>query len=124
MFKEVIQFVAAGGTFVPASVLLQGDNGQMSDVEEANNLVNYGSKAVIHQSSNEIQGRSAAAGFTPRELTVILRLRDGKSNKSIARELALTEGTVKLYVRRIMKKLGVQNRTQAALVATNMRLAD
>jgi DNA-binding NarL/FixJ family response regulator len=121
MFKEAIQFVAAGGTFVPASVLLRAE--QMSDLDEASNVVKHGSKEVSHQNWNEIQGR-VAAGFTARELTVILRLRDGKSNKSIARELAITEGTVKLYVRRIMKKLGVENRTQAALVATNMQLAE
>jgi DNA-binding NarL/FixJ family response regulator len=123
MFKEVIQFVAAGGTFVPASVL-RGENGQMSDVDKADNVVKHGSSDVIHQNPNEIQERSVAASFTPRELTVIARLRDGKSNKLIARELTITEGTVKLYVRRIMKKLGVENRTQAALVATNMHLAE
>jgi DNA-binding NarL/FixJ family response regulator len=124
MFKEAIQFVAAGGTFVPASVLLRGENGQMSDVDEADDVVKHGSKEAIHQDSNEIQERRVAASFTPRELTVISRLRDGKSNKLIARELTITEGTVKLYVRRIMKKLEVENRTQAALVATNMHLAE
>jgi DNA-binding NarL/FixJ family response regulator len=124
MFKEAIQFVAAGGTFVPASVLLRGEDGQMSDVEEAGKVLKHISNDVIHQSSNEIQERRVAASFTPRELTVISRLRDGKSNKLIARELKITEGTVKLYVRRIMKKLEVENRTQAALVATNMHLAE
>ena len=33
-FKEAIQFVAAGGTFVPASVLLDRENGQVGDVDE------------------------------------------------------------------------------------------
>ena len=124
MFKEAIQFVAAGGTFVPASVLRRGENGQMSDVDEADDVVKHGSNEKNHQNSNEIQERRVAASFTPRELAVISRLRDGKSNKLIARELTITEGTVKLYVRRIMKKLGVENRTQAALVATNMHLAE
>jgi two-component system nitrate/nitrite response regulator NarL len=55
---------------------------------------------------------------------VISHLRDGKSNKLIARELTICEGTVKLHVRRIMRKLGVANRTQAALVATNLQLAE
>jgi DNA-binding NarL/FixJ family response regulator len=123
MFKEAIQFVAAGGTFVPASVL-RGENGQMSEVDEIDRVVKHGTNEVIHQNSNEIQERRVAASFTPRELTVISRLRDGKSNKLIARELKITEGTVKLYVRRIMKKLEVENRTQAALVATNMHLAE
>jgi DNA-binding NarL/FixJ family response regulator len=123
MFKEAIQFVAAGGTFVPASVLLRGENGRMSDIDQADKVVKHGSNEINHQNLDESQERRVAVSFTSRELTVIARLRDGKSNKLIARELMITEGTVKLYVRRIMKKLGVENRTQAALVATNMRLA-
>jgi DNA-binding NarL/FixJ family response regulator len=124
MFKEAIQFVAAGGTFVPASALLRGENEAMGDVDQASNLVMHGSNEVTHENSNETQERGLTINFTPRELTVISRLRDGKSNKLIARELALQEGTVKLHVRRIMKKMGVANRTQAALLATNMQLAE
>jgi DNA-binding NarL/FixJ family response regulator len=123
MFKEAIQFVAAGGTFVPASVL-RGENGQMSDVNEAGKVLKHGSNEVIHQNSNENQERSVSPSFTTRELAVISRLRDGKSNKMIARELAITEGTVKIYIRSIMKKLRVENRTQAALLAANMQLTE
>jgi DNA-binding NarL/FixJ family response regulator len=123
MFKEAIQFVAAGGTFVPASALLQLENVQMSE-NETNHRVKYESNEVIRQNGNEAHEQMDAPSFTPRELTVISRLRDGKSNKLIARELAIAEGTVKLYVRRIMKKLEVENRTQAALVAANMHLAE
>jgi DNA-binding NarL/FixJ family response regulator len=61
--------------------------------------------------------------FTPRELEVISCLKEGKSYKVIVRQLTICEGTVKLHVRRIMKKLGVENRTQAALLTTNMMLA-
>jgi DNA-binding NarL/FixJ family response regulator len=124
MFKEAIQFVAAGGTFVPASVLLRGENVQMSDIHETGGLVNYGGNEVTHQNWNETHELRVAARFTPRQLAVISHLRDGKSNKLIARELTICEGTVKLHVRRIMRKLGVANRTQAALVATNLQLAD
>jgi DNA-binding NarL/FixJ family response regulator len=119
-FKEAIQFVAAGGTFVPASVLHHRENGQVSDVGGTDRK---GINAVAPQNGNDSQEHMAAADFTPRELAVISHLRDGKPNKSIARELAICEGTVKIYVRRIMKKLQVDNRTQAALVATNMQLA-
>jgi hypothetical protein len=45
------------------------------------------------------------------------RLRYGKSNKHIARELHMQEATVKVHVRQIMRKLGVANRTQVALLA-------
>jgi DNA-binding NarL/FixJ family response regulator len=122
MFKEAIQFVAAGGTFVPASVLDRDENVPMSNADQTNRAVGYGDKEVSHQVWNGTQEGKVAAVFTPRELAVILRLRDGKPNKLIARELTICEGTVKLYVRRIMKKLGVENRTQAALLATHMQL--
>jgi DNA-binding NarL/FixJ family response regulator len=122
MFREAIQFVAAGGTFVPASVLLQHEVGRMRDVDEPDDLATHESKEAMQQNWNETQERIAAS-FTPRELAVISHLKDGKSNKLIARELAICEGTVKIYIRRIMKKLQVENRTQAALAATNMQLA-
>jgi DNA-binding NarL/FixJ family response regulator len=124
MFKEAIQFVAAGVTFVPASVLLRPDDRHTSDIDEPDKLVMHGSKEVTHQNWHETQERRVATNFTPRELTVISRLTGGKSNKLIARELAIQEGTVKLHVRRIMKKMGVGNRTQAALLAISMHLVE
>ncbi len=57
------------------------------------------------------------AELTPRERTVLLRLARGQSNKAIAADLGLTEGTVKGYVSLILDKLGLQDRTQAALFA-------
>ncbi|MGB7827950.1 MAG: LuxR C-terminal-related transcriptional regulator, partial [Pseudolabrys sp.] len=45
--------------------------------------------------------------------------RQGYPNKRIARQLGLSESTVKVHVRRIMHKFGVANRTQLAFVAMN-----
>jgi DNA-binding NarL/FixJ family response regulator len=59
-------------------------------------------------------------GLTPSEQRVLKLLRTGQSNKVIARELNIGESTVKVHVRRIMKKLNAANRTQAALVAQQM----
>ena len=61
--------------------------------------------------------RNTAAGFTPRQREVIVMLGEGKSNKQIAREIKVLEGTVKLHVRQILHKLGVKNRTEAVLAA-------
>jgi DNA-binding NarL/FixJ family response regulator len=116
MFKEAIQFVAAGGTFVPATVLIQREHVQTDE------RIKYENNESTLQNGNETHERMDAPSFTPREQAVISRLRDGKSNKLIARELAITEGTVKIYIRSIMKKLGVENRTQAALLAATMPL--
>lgn len=53
--------------------------------------------------------------LTPRERDVLHHLAQGKSNKDIARALDLQVVTIKLHVRGICRKMGVQNRTQAAL---------
>lgn len=55
--------------------------------------------------------------LTPRELDILKEIARGKSNKAIAYDLNLTEGTVKGYVSVVLSKLGVDDRTQAALYA-------
>ena len=56
-------------------------------------------------------------GLTDREIDVLGKLTEGKANKEIARELQLSPETIKTYVKRILGKLGVQTRTQAAVYA-------
>jgi DNA-binding NarL/FixJ family response regulator len=55
--------------------------------------------------------------LTPRQRDVLGMVRQGKSNKEIARDLSLAEITVKLHVTAILRALGVENRTQAAILA-------
>lgn len=55
--------------------------------------------------------------LTPRQLDVLGLIRQGRSNKEIARTLSLAEGTVKIHCVAIFRELGVSNRTQAAIVA-------
>ncbi len=57
------------------------------------------------------------ASLTKREADILRLIADGRSNKEIALVLSLTEGTVKGYVSTIFDKLGVADRTQAALYA-------
>jgi DNA-binding NarL/FixJ family response regulator len=58
--------------------------------------------------------------FTPQQHRVFMLLAQGKLNKEIGFELAVTEATVKTHVSRILSKLGVHSRTQAALVAQRL----
>ncbi len=53
-----------------------------------------------------------------RETQILAYLREGAPNKVIARKLNLSESTVKVHVKAILKKVGACNRTQAALWAT------
>jgi DNA-binding NarL/FixJ family response regulator len=70
------------------------------------------------------QPKSPLDDLTARERSVLALLGQGMSNKAIARQLDLTEGTVKGYVSQILDKLGVRDRTQAALVAVRLGLAN
>jgi NarL family two-component system response regulator LiaR len=65
----------------------------------------------------------AAAELTDRELEVLRLLARGLSNKVIARELTVSEKTVKTHVSNILAKLHLADRTQAALFAVRERLA-
>ncbi len=68
--------------------------------------------AVEEESTNAL-----AEKLTPRELQVLKGLTEGKSNKEIARDLDITEPTIKLHVKTLYRKVGAANRTQAALIA-------
>ncbi|MGB3294817.1 MAG: response regulator transcription factor [Phormidesmis sp.] len=57
------------------------------------------------------------AALTPRERDVLIRLGQGASNREIAQQLYLSEGTVKNHVTSILSRLGLRDRTQAALFA-------
>jgi two-component system nitrate/nitrite response regulator NarL len=55
--------------------------------------------------------------LTPREYEILPHLAEGQSNKVIGRELNISDGTVKLHVKSILKKLGVHSRVEAAVIA-------
>ena len=59
-----------------------------------------------------------AEDLTDRERSVLRCLAGGCSNKAIARELSISEGTVKVHVKRLMKKLSFRSRVEAAIWAT------
>lgn len=61
--------------------------------------------------------------LSPREADVLKGICEGKSNKEIAREHDLQEVTVKLHVKTMRQKLGARNRTHAAMIAREQRLA-
>jgi DNA-binding NarL/FixJ family response regulator len=59
------------------------------------------------------------SSLTQRQHEITIMLAEGKSNKEIARELKVLEGTVKLHVRWILRNLGVRNRTEAVIAAVH-----
>jgi|TARA_R110000787_G_scaffold41162_6_gene101882 DNA-binding NarL/FixJ family response regulator len=64
------------------------------------------------------------ASLTPTQLRVLLGVLDGQLNKQIAWELGVAESTIKSHMTTVLAKLGVQNRTQAALAARALGLGN
>jgi DNA-binding NarL/FixJ family response regulator len=79
-------------------------------------------KHLMHQVI-EIGSPPPHTNLTKREADILRLLAKGRSNKEIALALSLTEGTVKGYASMIFDKLGVEDRTQAALYAVKHGLA-
>ena len=74
-------------------------------------------KVVTHGDSPPLSGPSLFADLTPREAEILCLLAEGQSNKVIARNLGISDGTVKLHVKAILRKLGVHSRVEAAVIA-------
>jgi DNA-binding NarL/FixJ family response regulator len=75
------------------------------------------------RSQAEEQDRELArrlSTLTPQQLKVLVMLAEGHSNKHIAAHLAITEATVKAHITGILRKLGIERRTQAAVLAQRL----
>jgi two-component system nitrate/nitrite response regulator NarL len=64
----------------------------------------------------------AIADLTPREREILCHLAEGQSNKVIARNLGISDGTVKLHVKAILRKLAVHSRVEAAVIAVEQNI--
>jgi len=95
---SALDLIFSGGVYVPATVLRDG-----------------GAEAGEPRNSMPPADPALEQLLTQRQREVLERLREGKSNKQIAHELGLSEGTVKIHMTAIFKSLGVRNRTQAAM---------
>lgn len=94
----------------------------LETIEHAITRALGGRAAQAAQAPPAGEGNGAASSLTPTQLRVLREVVDGKLNKQIAHDLNMSEATVKAHMTTIMRKLGVQNRTQAALVARAMGL--
>jgi len=91
---NAIRFIHAGETYMPLSLM-----------------------------RDEMNSPSSNGGpLSSREMTVLAFLGEGKQNKEIANELALSEATIKMHVKSICKKLDANNRTHAVINARDMGL--
>lgn len=93
---QALRLVLSGGTYMPARALGDLRAGQFVPLP------------------------TDASGLTPRQLDVLHSLMRGQPNKLIARELGLTEGTVKTHIAAILRVLNVRNRTEAVVCAREL----
>lgn len=79
---------------------------------------------LAHSLRAETQPRDPdAAGLTEQERRILELIAAGKSNKLIARELGIAEGTVKVHVKHLLRKLNLRSRVEAAVWAIERRRA-
>jgi DNA-binding NarL/FixJ family response regulator len=81
-----------------------------------------GNLAPAYTGANGLTGSSEIPTLTPRQEQVLRCICEGLSNKQIARQLELTEATVKMHLKMLYAKLGVNSRTQAILVSKDFNL--
>ncbi len=74
--------------------------------------------------SADMPGGPLPGSLTPREIEVLRHLAEGETNRTIAEELRLSLSTVKRHLERIISKLEVSDRTQAAVKAVELGLID
>ena len=99
IFLKSLELVMLGETLLPSNIL----------------------SSMCARLETGVSGRPAEAPqarLSAQEERILGYLVQGHSNKAIARELAITDATVKVHVKAILKKIGAQNRTQAAIWAT------
>lgn len=121
---EAMRLVHAGGTFVPASALKQCGNGHRRIGGEGGDAGEPAAPAAVEAAppAGTGNGETLLRELTPRQREVLRLLCEGKPNKIIAHALHMQEGTVKVHVRQIMKKLKATNRTQVAFLANRVGL--
>ena len=95
-----LTLIVLGETVFPSGLALAWMNGGLS-------------------ASRPVADRTLGRDLTRRETEILDCLTSGASNKHIARDLGITEATVKIHMKSLIRKIGVANRTQAALWAIN-----
>lgn len=109
----------------PAAKLIEA----ISSVAKGHSILQPSVTAKLLQEYNRLASREQRREEQPlveplssRELSVLACLSEGLSNKEIATKLGITEGTVKNHMTNVLGKLGVMDRTQAALRARELGL--
>jgi DNA-binding NarL/FixJ family response regulator len=94
------------------------------DLLETIRAVHAGQKRLTAAIAAEIAEHATDAFLTPREIDVLRLVAKGNANKEIAQVLSLANETVKVHVKNILAKLGVNDRTHAVTVGLKRGIID
>ena len=104
IFKNAISLVLSGEVYIPSVVIAN---------------VNQTAQSLPSSLAN-LTAENPLRSLTPRQIDTLALVMEGQSNKEIARNLGLLQSTVKAHVKVILHKLKAANRTQAAMIATEL----
>lgn len=106
MMMAALRLIIAGGTYLPAHVLsITHDNDAAGDADSGGDA------------------GPSTAHLTERQRDALRLAMQGQSNKVIAREMSVSEATVKAHLSAAFRALGVRNRTEAVFVSARLKIA-
>ncbi|HWS67150.1 MAG TPA: response regulator transcription factor [Steroidobacteraceae bacterium] len=127
---RIIVLTTYAGDVQAAAALKAGASGYLlknllrKELLETIRAVHAGKRRVPPEIATEIAEHVADDSLTERETEVLRRVAAGKSNKVIAAELDISEGTVKTHMKSILPKLDASDRTHAVMIALKRGIFD
>jgi len=127
---RIIVLTTYAGDVQAAAALKAGAAGYLlkslvrKELLETIRAVHAGKRRVPAEIAAEIAEHVADAALTEREIEVLRRVAEGKSNKLIGAELDICEGTVKTHLKSILPKLDASDRTHAVMIALKRGIFD
>jgi DNA-binding NarL/FixJ family response regulator len=127
---RIVVLTTYGGDVHAAAALRAGAAGYLlknlvrKELIETIRAVHSGKRRVLPEIATEIAEHVADDALTEREIEVLQGVAAGKSNKLIAAELNISEGTVKTHMMSILPKLDASDRTHAVMIALKRGILD
>jgi DNA-binding NarL/FixJ family response regulator len=127
---RIIVLTTYAGDVQAAGALKAGASGYLlknlvrKELLDTIRIVHAGKRRVPPEIATEIAEHVADDALTEREIEVLRRVAAGKSNKVIAAELDISEGTVKTHMKSILPKLDASDRTHAVMIALKRGILD
>lgn len=109
--KNALHLILAGEIYISPSLLAGKESWAVAEPEDES-----------MSAEPETDDLAGVAGLTPRQQAVLRLMAKGLPNKSIAKELHCSDGTVKLHVSAILRALHARNRTEAVLAASRLEV--